>query len=77
MPVTLLIENIPYDVADRLKARATRNQRSLQKELLVILESALRHGPLTVEELAYQIRALGLTTNDDSSRFLREDRDCR
>jgi len=42
MPVNLSIENIPDDVAERLRRRAARNRRSLQGERLAIVEAAVR-----------------------------------
>jgi plasmid stability protein len=44
MPINLSIRNVPDDVADRLRARAARNHRSLQGELMAIFESAVRPG---------------------------------
>ena len=40
VPVTLSIKYVPDDVAQRLRERAARNQRSLQGELLAIVEEA-------------------------------------
>ena len=40
MPVTLSVKNVPDAVARRLRARAKRNHRSLQGELLAIVEAA-------------------------------------
>lgn len=40
MPVNLSIKNVPDALADTLRARAERNHRSLQGELMAILESA-------------------------------------
>jgi antitoxin FitA len=46
MPVNLSIRNVPDDVADRLRARAKQNHRSLQGELMVIFQDATRpEGP--------------------------------
>ena len=42
MPVNLSIKNAPDDVVERLRARAARNGRSLQGELLAIVEDAVR-----------------------------------
>lgn len=39
MPVNLSIKNVPDDVADRLRARAAANHRSLQNEMLVVLKA--------------------------------------
>lgn len=40
MPVNLSIKNVPDAIAARLRERAERNHRSLQGELMGILESA-------------------------------------
>lgn len=40
MSVSLSIKNVPEDLAQRLRARAARNRRSLQRELMLILEQA-------------------------------------
>ena len=38
MPLTLTIKNVPEDLASRLRERAADHRRSLQRELLLILE---------------------------------------
>ena len=43
MPVNLSIKNAPDDVVQRLRERAARNHRSLQGELMAIIEEAV-HG---------------------------------
>ena len=40
MPTTFTIKQVPDDLADRLRRRAEDNRRSLQKELLNIIEGA-------------------------------------
>jgi plasmid stability protein len=40
MPVTFTIKQVPDRVAEALRERAARNRRSLQRELLVMLEHA-------------------------------------
>ena len=40
MPVNLSVKNVPEALANRLRERAARNHRSLQGELMVILETA-------------------------------------
>jgi plasmid stability protein len=42
MPINLLIENVPDRVVGRLQQRAGLNRRSIQDELLAILETAVR-----------------------------------
>jgi len=78
MPVNLSIKNAPDDIVRRLRARAERHHRSLQGELMAIIEAAAhedrRISPLDV--LA-QVRALGLTTPSEAVSIVRTDRDGR
>lgn len=41
MPVNLSIKNVPDALAERLRQRAERNHRSLQGELMALLEAAV------------------------------------
>jgi len=78
MPINLSIKNAPDDLVRRLKARAERNHRSLQGELLAILEEAVgKESPLTVEGLLHEVERLGLKTRAESAEFIRTDRDSR
>ena len=75
MPVSLSIKNVPDDIAQRLRERAKRNHRSLQGELLAILEEGAEKRAIPVEEALRQIRASGLKTPDEATAIIREDRD--
>ena len=78
MSVSLSIKNVPEEVLGRLRARAERNHRSLQQELLVIIEvAALEEGELTVDELAEYVSLIGLSTPDQTTQWIREARDSR
>jgi len=43
MPVNLSIKHVPDEIAERLRRRAARNHRSLQRELLSILEATINN----------------------------------
>jgi plasmid stability protein len=74
MSVNLSIKDVPDDVAERLRARAARNHRSLQGELMAIVEQAaaespaasstfrtavfVQRGTKTIEEIAAESRRL-------------------
>jgi len=73
--VTLSVKNVPKDLADRLRARAERNHRSLQGELLAILTDA--GHVTTVRELSEFVKRIGLKTPSESAAMIREDRDGR
>ncbi len=76
MPVNLSIKNVPDDVAEELRRRAAGNRRSLEGELLVILEeSVTRDKGLSPSELLREIRSAGLRTPAESAQFVREERD--
>ena len=78
MPTTLSIKNAPDDVVQKLRLRAERHHRSLQGELLAIIEEAVRTDkPRTPHELLAEIRRLGLQTPAESASIIRADRDCR
>jgi plasmid stability protein len=76
MPVNLSIKNAPDDVVQRLRQRAERHRRSLQGELLAIIEDAVRpEHDLTPTELLAEVHRLGLRTPPASARIIRRDRD--
>jgi antitoxin FitA len=78
MPVNLSIKNAPDDVVHRLRERAQRNHRSLQGELLAIVEDAVAVTPrmtLTLAELAAEVRRLGISSPSEAAAMIREDRD--
>ena len=78
VPVSLSIKDVPEDILQRLRARAERNHRSLQKELLASVEAAaLGEVGLTVDDLVQRVRASGLSTPDEATGWIRELRDGR
>jgi plasmid stability protein len=57
MPVNLSIKNAPDDVVALLKVRAKRNHRSLQGELLSIIEDAVQKPvQLDIERIVTRLR---------------------
>ena len=78
MAVSLSIKNVPDEVASKLRERAERHRRSLQGELLAIVEEAVgTHSEMTVAELKAYVDSLGLQTRDNSVDIIRADRDAR
>jgi plasmid stability protein len=59
MSVNLSIKNVPEALAAKLRARAERNHRSLQGELMAILEAA------TSDLQAYRASAVGAAYDAD------------
>jgi antitoxin FitA len=78
MPVNLSIKNAPDDVVERLRQRAERHHRSLQGELLAIIEAAAREDqPATASGILAEVRRLGLQTPSEGAALIRCDRDRR
>jgi plasmid stability protein len=78
MPVNLSIKAVPDHIAQQLRRRASKHHRSLQGELLAILEESIQDGQiLTPRELLAAVRRSGLRTPEESSRSVRKERDAR
>lgn len=78
MPVNLSIKNAPDRVVQRLRDRAERHHRSLQGELLAIIEAAVEDDrPATAAEILAEVRRLGLSTPKEAVDIVRADRDGR
>jgi antitoxin FitA len=78
VPVNLSIKNAPDDIVQRLRERAARNHRSLQGELMAIIEEAVKPRPalyLTADEVLTKARALNLPRTDEAAALIRADRD--
>jgi plasmid stability protein len=78
MGVNLSIKNVPAGKVELLKQRAKSNHRSLQGELLAIIDEAAAAAPkkrMTIDEIVAKARKLGLNSKDEAVRMIREDRD--
>jgi antitoxin FitA len=89
--VNLSVKNVPEELAELLRRRAANNGRSLQRELLSILEAAVGHAAntqrtaagsaprdaITIEELAEISRKLFPKGTESSVSYLRQQRDRR
>jgi plasmid stability protein len=76
MTITLSIKKVPDQLAQRLKARAARNHRSLQGELLAIIEQA-EPPRRSIDDISAMVDRLGIRTLSDSASIVREARDGR
>jgi plasmid stability protein len=78
MPLNLSIKNAPEDVVKKLRDRAKRHHRSLQGELLAIIEESVRSEErLSPEEVLEEVRRLSLHTPSESLEMIRADRNSR
>ena len=74
--MNLSIKNAPERVVARLRERARRHHRSLQGELLAILEAAAREDrPATPAEVLAEVRRLGVETPAEAVSIVRAARD--
>jgi plasmid stability protein len=61
MPINLSIKNAPDEIVVRLKERAAKNRRSLQGEMLPIIEEAVREPTtLTPRAVLAEVRRYAL-----------------
>ena len=73
----ILIRNVPEDVLGKLRQKAADNKRSLQQELLLIIESAAAKDKCNIAASASIIReklAAYERSYSDSTALIREDR---
>ena len=77
MPVTLSINNVPELIVQNIALRADQNHRTLQNELLTILEEAIKVKPFTPNQILAKVQQLGLETPAESVEMIRGDRDAR
>jgi len=75
--VNLSIKNVTEKIVQRLREQALANHRSLQGELLVILEDAVEPRRLSVAEARERLARLRLQTPPESTAMVREYRDAR
>jgi plasmid stability protein len=78
MPVNLSIKNAPDEIVERLRRRAERNHRSLQGELMAIIEAATAtEQPSGAAAVLREVRRMGLSTPREAADMIRADRDSR
>ena len=77
MAVSLSIKEVPDEIAEAIRERARANHRSLQGELMAMIEAHVGFRPFRARELWNEVRALGLSTPSESVQMIREDRDSR
>jgi len=77
MAVSLSLKDVPDDLADALRDQAKRNHRSLQGELMHILDTAVRPRPFRALALMREIEKLGFTSQTNSTDIIRKARDRR
>jgi len=75
MAVNLSIKKVPDQIAEQLRRQAAKNHRSLQGELMAILEKGVaRKRFLKPSEILAELRRGSIRTPHEAVRFIREDR---
>lgn len=72
--MNLSIKNVPEDVVERLRERANQNHRSMQGEMLTILEDAVGPRKLSIEEVSQVVKRMGFKSESNSVDIVRKDR---
>lgn len=75
--MNLSIKNVPEGVLERLRERARRHHRSLQGELLAILEGTVIPRQLSLDEVLHRVKELNISTGDESTKWVQELRNAR
>ena len=76
MPVDLSIKGLPDALVEALRRRAAQHNRTVDQEVVGILEAGLSEAPnRTFTEFVARQRARGLHTPDEAAAMIREDRD--
>ncbi len=71
----VLVRDVDEKVLEKLKNKAARNGRSLQREVQIILNEAINFEPLSDAEVARKIKdSLRGRQHSNSAKLLREDR---
>jgi antitoxin FitA len=79
--VTITLKKVPKEIYERIKVRAATNHRSINGEILSILEQAVSLPPIDVEatlERARKVRELTANytiTADEIERMINEGRE--
>jgi antitoxin FitA len=78
MPKTLSIKNVPDHLYEKLRRNAGMHHRSLQGELMAILEAGLvDNETLSPTGLLAKVRESGFRTPSQSAKWVRQDRNAR
>ena len=63
---SITVKNIPEEIYDRLKQRARANRRSINGEIIVIIEDAVKSRKIAPEDFLVRARQLREKTADNT-----------
>ncbi|MGA8019271.1 MAG: Arc family DNA-binding protein [Desulfobacterales bacterium] len=58
MPTTITVKNIPHDLYELIKHNAAEHRRSINNEVIAIIENALRSQKIDPEDFLVTVRKL-------------------
>jgi antitoxin FitA len=58
MPTTITVKNIPYDLYEQIKQNAAEHRRSINNEVIAIIEKAFRSKKIDPEDFLVTVRKL-------------------
>ncbi|MGW8186982.1 MAG: FitA-like ribbon-helix-helix domain-containing protein [Desulfobacterales bacterium] len=58
MPTTITVKNIPYDLYELIKQNAAEHRRSINNEVIAIIENAFRSHGIDPEDFLVTVRKL-------------------
>ena len=75
--MNISVKNVPPETVNRLRQRAKRNHRSLQGELMALIDQAVESEPrrVSVDEVVLKVSRLGLKRRNEAVKLIRSDRD--
>ena len=63
MPTTITLKNIPHDLYELIKQNAAEHRRSINNEVISIIENALRSQKIDPDDFLVTVRKLRERTN--------------
>jgi plasmid stability protein len=58
MPTTITVKNIPHDLYELIKQNAAEHRRSINNEVIAIIENAFRSKKIDPEDFLVSVRKL-------------------
>jgi plasmid stability protein len=77
MSINVSLKNVPDEIMEKLRQRAKAHHRSVQGELMAILEEVTNSTKLSLDQAESRLKELRLETGDDSTTWIRELRNAR
>ena len=78
MAINLSIKSVPEELVEEIRKNAKKNHRSMQGELMTLLEENFRKSrPLSSDKVILNLHQMDIKTASDSTLIIRNDRNKR